>query len=65
MANYVRRPNRFLRPKREHITPLDRVQGKLRSLMITSTILLAETRAEETKHRTMPTRRRERAALSR
>jgi len=65
MANYVRRPNRFLRPKREHITPLDRVQGKLRSLMITSTVLLAETRTKDSKNRVMPTRRRERAVASR
>ena len=65
MANYVRRPNRFLRPKREHITPLDRVQGKLRSLMITSTVLLAGTGAKDSKHRIMPTKRRERAAASR
>jgi len=65
MTKSVRYTNRFLRPKRDHITPLDRIQGKLRSFVITSTVLLAGSRAEETKQRTMPVRRRERAALAR
>ena len=64
MTNYVRHPNRFLRPKREHITPLDRIQGKLRSLVVTGTVLLAETRVKETKRRATY-RRHDRATASR
>lgn len=64
MTNYVRRPNRFLRPKREHITPLDRVQGKLRSFMITGTVLMTGTVMEE-KSRFLAIKRRERLSASR
>jgi len=64
MTNTVRRPNRFLRPKRDYITPLDRIQGKLRSLIITGKVLLTDTHAKVSK-RTMALRRRERASATR